>query len=54
MNKSFKEKVKENRGKIIAGVIFGVTIIGGGYVIYDTYLRFLFTMIHLLIFYITH
>ena len=33
MNKSFK--VKENRGKIIAGVIFGVTIIGGGYVIYD-------------------
>ena len=26
MNKSFKEKVKENRGKIIAGVIFGVTI----------------------------
>lgn len=35
MNKSFKEKVKENRGKIIAGVIFGVTIIGGGYVIYD-------------------
>ena len=33
MSKSFKEKVKENRGKIITGVIFGVTIIGGGYVI---------------------
>ena len=35
MSKSFKEKVKENRGKIITGVIFGVTIIGGGYVIYS-------------------
>ena len=33
MNKSFKEKVKENKGKILTGVIFGVTIIGGGYVI---------------------
>ena len=33
MSKSFKEKVKENKGKIITGVIFGVTIIGGGYVI---------------------
>ena len=35
MSKSFKEKVKENRGKIITGVIFGVAILGGGYVIYD-------------------
>lgn len=33
MSKSFKEKVKENKGKIITGVIFGATIIGGGYVI---------------------
>lgn len=33
MSKSFKEKVKENRGKILTGVIFGVTIIGGGYII---------------------
>ena len=33
MSKSFKEKVKENKGKILTGVIFGVTIIGGGYVI---------------------
>ena len=33
MSKSFREKVKENRGKIITGVIFGVTIIGGGYLI---------------------
>lgn len=35
MCKSFKEKVKENRGKIITGIIFGVAVIGGGYVIYD-------------------
>jgi aminoglycoside phosphotransferase family enzyme len=33
MNKSFKEKVKENRGKILTSVIFGVTIISGGYII---------------------
>ena len=33
MSKSFKEKVKENKGKILAGVIFGVTIIGGSYVV---------------------
>ena len=33
MSKSFKEKVKENKGKILTGVIFGVAIIGGGYVI---------------------
>lgn len=33
MSKSLKEKVKENRGKIITGVIFGVTIIGGSYTI---------------------
>ena len=33
MNKSFKEKVKENKGKILTGVIFGATLIGGGYVI---------------------
>ena len=33
MNKSFKEKVKENKGKILTSVIFGVTIIGGGYII---------------------
>lgn len=33
MSKSFKEKVKENKGKIFTGVIFGVAIIGGGYVI---------------------
>ena len=33
MSKSFKEKVKENKGKILTGVIFGVTIIGGGYII---------------------
>lgn len=35
MSKSFKEKVKENKGKIIAGIIFGVTIVSGGYVIYS-------------------
>ena len=33
MSKSFKEKAKENKGKILAGVIFGVTIIGGSYVV---------------------
>lgn len=33
MSKSLKEKVKENKGKIITGVIFGVAVIGGGYVI---------------------
>jgi hypothetical protein len=33
MSKSFKEKVKENKGRILTGVIFGVAIIGGGYVI---------------------
>ena len=33
MSKSFKEKVKENKGKIFTGVIFGVTIIGGSYVV---------------------
>ena len=33
MSKSFKEKAKENKGKILTGVIFGVVIIGGGYVI---------------------
>ena len=33
MSKSFKEKVKENKGKILTGVIFGVTIIGGSYVV---------------------
>ena len=33
MSKSFKEKVKENKGKILTSVIFGVTIIGGGYII---------------------
>ena len=31
--KSFKDKVKENKGKIITSVIFGVTIIGGSYVV---------------------
>lgn len=33
MSKSFKEKVKENKGKILTGVIFGVAIIGGSYVV---------------------
>ena len=33
MSKSFKEKAKENKGKILTGVIFGVTIIGGIYVV---------------------
>ena len=33
MSKSFKEKMKENKGKILTGVMFGVTVIGGGYVI---------------------
>ena len=33
MSKGFKEKAKENKGKILTGVIFGVTIIGGSYVI---------------------
>ena len=33
MSKSFKEKAKENKGKILTGVIFGVTIIGGSYVV---------------------
>ena len=33
MSKSFKEKVKENKGKILTGVIFGVAVIGGGYMI---------------------
>lgn len=33
MSKSFKEKVKENKGKIITGVIFGVTIFSGSYMI---------------------
>ena len=33
MSKSFKEKVKENKGKILTGIIFGVTIIGGSYVV---------------------
>ena len=33
MSKGFKEKVKENKGKILTGVIFGVTIIGGSYVV---------------------
>ena len=33
MSKSFKEKMKENRSKILTSVIFGVTIIGGGYII---------------------
>lgn len=31
--KSLKDKVKENKGKIITSVIFGVTIIGGGYIV---------------------
>lgn len=31
--KSLKDKVKENKGKIITSVIFGVTIIGGSYVV---------------------
>lgn len=34
MSKSFKERVKENKGKIITGVIFGVTILGAGYLLY--------------------
>lgn len=33
MSKSFKEKAKKNKGKILTGVIFGVTIIGGSYVV---------------------
>lgn len=33
MSKSFKEKAKENKGKILTGIIFGVTIIGGSYVV---------------------
>ena len=33
MSKSFKEKAKENKGKILTGVIFGVTIIGGSYLV---------------------
>mgnify|MGYP003496784568 FL=1 len=33
MSKSFKEKVKDNKGKIITGVIFGVTIFSGSYII---------------------
>ena len=33
MSKGFKEKAKENKGKILTGVIFGVTIIGGSYVV---------------------
>ena len=28
MSKSFKERVKENKGRIITGVIFGATILG--------------------------
>lgn len=35
MSKSFKERVKENKGKIITGVIFGVTILGAGYLLYS-------------------
>ena len=31
--KSLKDKVKENKGKIITSVIFGVTIIGGSYIV---------------------
>ena len=31
--KSLKDKAKENKGKIITSVIFGATILGGGYVI---------------------
>ena len=34
MSKSFKERVKENKGKIITGVIFGVTILSSGYLLY--------------------
>lgn len=33
MSKGFKEKAKENKGKILTGIIFGVTIIGGSYVV---------------------
>lgn len=33
MSKSFKEKAKKNKGKILTGVIFGVTIIGGSYIV---------------------
>ena len=33
MSKGFKEKAKENKGKILTGVIFGVTIIGGSYIV---------------------
>ena len=33
MSKSFKEKVKDNKSKIITGVIFGVTIFSGSYII---------------------
>ena len=33
MSKGFKEKAKENKGKILTGVIFGITIIGGSYVV---------------------
>ena len=33
MSKGFKEKVKDNKGKIITGVIFGVTIFSGSYMI---------------------
>ena len=33
MSKGFKEKAKENKGTILTGVIFGVTIIGGSYVV---------------------
>ena len=33
MSKCFKEKAKENKGKILTGIIFAVTIIGGSYVV---------------------
>ena len=34
MSKSFRERVKENKSKIITGVVFGVTILGAGYLLY--------------------
>ena len=33
MSKSFKKKAKKNKGKILTSVIFGVTIIGGSYIV---------------------
>lgn len=32
-SKSLKEKMKENRGKIVTGIIFGVSMVGACYII---------------------